>query len=224
MTPTLKTAYTTAGGGHSYTTSSFTPSSDSLLVAFISLSDVDGGSALSVTGGTLTWTKQTDQADGAGSGLFIYTAPVVTSPGSMTVTVDASPAAGIGAFIIVVEVSGVSPTIVQAVDGNGNGGTPSLALSQAMNTNNLGLFVVLPQSNPANATPPSGWTELSDVGHASPAYGMEVSYINTGSTVSTVTLGSSVTSTWAVAFLELQPGTMGSAPVLNPAFFMFLDW
>src|SRR5512144_2897420 len=67
-------------------TGSFTPANNSLLIVFACVSD---SAALSVAGGSLSWTPQKSAASSGGfdSEVYCWTAPVTTGA-SMTVTVS----------------------------------------------------------------------------------------------------------------------------------------
>jgi hypothetical protein len=148
------------------TTGSFTPSDNSLLVAFVYGRDLADVTELGVNGGSLTWTSRVEVEVNA-YGLRIYTAPVTTGA-SMTAQVTTSGSAT-ECGIHVVEYTGhdsSSPVGATATgsdaDGQGAGtftitlsGTPA-ATSEVV----AGIMVDAPDSATEEG---SGWTQLFDL-------------------------------------------------------------
>lgn len=197
-----------------YVSGSFTPASNCMLLLFFEVESAVVTGTITVTGGSLTWTKQVEVNPASGRTQCLYTAPVSTSPGSMTVTIDDTSGDSSGCNATIIEVTGVNTTLVQTANVSAN---TTITLGGAMNTNNIGVLAAFNTSNPAGITEPSGWTELVDTGHNSPTSGMEVSYKNTGSTSSSLTVSSSAT----MIFVELSPSAVTQQ--INP-FLMFVDW
>lgn len=62
---------------------------------------------------------------------------------------------------------------------------PSIAFTQATLTGNPIFIGVLCEDNPATLTPPTGFTETTDTGWATPTTGIHACFINSGATLST---------------------------------------
>lgn len=157
----------------SLTTSSFTPSDNSLLVVGVGFNGPSGdpSATIALSGGGLTWTRQiykwqtnTDFPPG-GSGVAIYTAPVSTGA-SMTVTLTQSGTTSF--FISVIEYTGyntASPVGGTASNSRFGGvGAMTATLSSTPATTSEVFSVALAESDdsPRSAiiTSGTGWTSL----------------------------------------------------------------
>lgn len=168
---------TNAGSATFVDSATFTPANNSLLVAFVGYrSDV----VLTVTGGSLTWTKRAaSEASAVGRTIEIWTAPVVTGA-SMAIKSSWS-AAPIGWGVCYFQVTGhnVSAPVVQSSVSKftNSGTTVPYSFASALNRNNAYMISgLLTGDETPNAVPPTGWTEIMDGGHASPNNGYWASY------------------------------------------------
>src|SRR6266853_1728278 len=98
----VSTTVKAPGTATSVTTASFTPADNSLVVVFAGLQSSNNSLAASISGGSLTWTKQAQAGvDVSNFGHFsiLWTAPVTTGA-SMTVTVGNMPSDGTAEGIV----------------------------------------------------------------------------------------------------------------------------
>lgn len=179
--PTRTTLHTqNSTGGHGtggFTTNSFTPSNDVLLVVIaFAVTETDGamtGSDLTITDSAgLTWTSRaaTSACPGWANGIRIWTAPVV-SGASMTVTVDCG-AYNVHTYRVEVysysNYSTSTPVGATATGTDDDGDGPaSMTLSEAPLTSSEVISAVVVSMNGSgtySAVPVSGggWTELFD--------------------------------------------------------------
>lgn len=191
----------------SYATASFTPTANSFLIVFIKATATLVGS---ISGGSLTWTTQRS-GTGGGDAHFIFTAPVGSSPSSMTIVYDCTADAATGCLLKTYQVTGHNTTtpVIQSqlVSNATTGADPVITPASAMGTNNAYMAVLWNGTNPFAATPPTNWTETDDTGFGSPAAGLEAAYRINGETGTTITF-TAVSSTWRSAFIEIAPAAI----------------
>lgn len=196
-----------SAGAISYTTGSFTPPANSLLVLSLWMlngpgDDVQGGNT--VTGGSLTWTRRTlggGQTSPAPSYTGVgetWTAPVGASPSSMTITITPTNNAVVGtdnshlifdldAYTDYKVSSPIGATASGALSTDGDAAT-SLTLS----ANPLATSYVHAgraagsDGNDGPATVGSGFTETYDALHSDAGYGALQTQVRTGSTSTNV--------------------------------------
>lgn len=218
-----------AGGGVgtlSVTSSAFTPSNSSLLIASIGVVNGPAGgdvqTGLVVTGGGWTWTRRLGPNGGTISGYTaaheIWTAPVTTGA-SMTINVAH---AGINSVadpahvqFNVVDITGYetsTPIGGTASDLSTDTGSKSITLSSSPATTSIVFASRLFQSNGGDslATVGSGWTELYDLtdnGYAS----LQSQYrgSSTSSSVDWVDLVESAETSWLTSCLALEIIVLG---------------
>jgi hypothetical protein len=89
-------------------------------------------------------------------------------------------------------------------ENQGSGTTPAPVFGNSALTGNPTLGAVANTSNPATLTPPTGWTELDDLGITSPTAGLEYIGRNSGFTGTTVTWGSTSPTPFASLIIELD--------------------
>ncbi len=195
-TTTTETSSDGFGTGN-YTTSSFTPPSNSLLVVTVGAmgdnSTADIASCLTISDSQgLTWTSRvaSSNTNSWAIGARTWTAPVTTGT-SMTVTTSCG---GTNIYTYKVRVTPYtgyntsSPTGGTASDGNGPGDgsfTITLSGSPASTSEVLAsIFIDRDNGTAHNVTPGTGWTEISDDSNNSDV--ME-SQVRTGSTSTSVT-------------------------------------
>lgn len=193
-----------------YTSASFTPAADDLLVAFINVSDTtDAGAISDSLGGT--WTLVTEATRGGLVHKFwAYVRDALSDGSAMTVTIDVTGDNGTGAHIVVERIAGMSRTGSAAirqskVQNNGSGGnTPTVTFDAACLTGNVTLGAVANNSNPAGLTPPTNWNELADVGYATPNNGVESVNRDSGFTGTAMTWGSTSATQFGAIIIELD--------------------
>ena len=168
----IYTSGTGLTGASSYTSGSFTPTSNSLLVVSVQRYADNASTTttnVTISGGGLTWTRQTGLRVASGteeSCLHVFTAPVVTGA-SMTVTVSgyASDAGVAFACIHAYSVTGYNtgtPTGATATGTNTASGAISITLSGTPASTSL-IFASdawVPNGSGGATTAGSGWTGL----------------------------------------------------------------
>lgn len=168
---------TSANPGINETTTSFTTSDDTLLVAMIGASNQTNALTgnLTVSGGSLTWTRRVtigaDYISTYYNTTEIWTAPVTTGA-SITLDIDSSVAAGsaFGAHLqyTIWEVENYDSTGATATGTFDASGSHSITLSASPATTSLvfaARSMIATVGNGTSATPGGGWTELMDVNH-----------------------------------------------------------
>lgn len=197
-----------------YTTASFTPTANSLLVVF-ALANGSISTGI-ITGGSLTWTLLQRRA-GGGDAWWIWWAQVGSSPSSMTITVDITGDPSTGCFIKTFQVTGhdtTTPVAQYLSVAKTTSANPVLTLGGNMNTNNCYLSALYNGTNPFAATPPTGWTETDDTGFITPNHGITAAYRINGETGTTVTF-TAISSTWHGGFAEIAVATAVTAKSLT---------
>jgi hypothetical protein len=192
-----------------FSTAAFTPAANDLLVAIISWDGTTG--AITVTdslGGTwsqiITGLRQASADLGA-----IFVRDSLAPASSMTVTAQ-NAVAGTGMNMDIARVSGMtragSSAVRQSgkVENTGAGTTPSVTFAGACLTGNPTIVAISNASNPAAITPPVSWTELSDLGHATPTRGQEYANRDSGFTGTTITWGALSPTAWGTLGIELD--------------------
>lgn len=163
-------------GTSSYSSGSFTPPNNSLIVALVGGQAWPGSvpsaaSPFTCTGGSLTWTRRliaTTASNGWPSQLELWTAPVTTGA-SMTITVDHASATMGGWLIHAIAITGYdtgSPIGASATNNSfTTDGAASLTLSGAPASDSVVIAARLFQMDTAggsSANPGSGFTEIYD--------------------------------------------------------------
>ena len=204
--------------GTAYTTGSFTPTEGDLLVivAGITASTVSPTATASANGITFTLITTGGWSSAAHTqAIFVADQLVGASPSSMTVTVDCTGDAGSGANVAVLGVAGMSRTGTSAVlqsTANTNAVTTGAAYTLTFGAATLSTNVVIGglanNSNPAGITQPSGFTEVYDLGYATPSAGLEVAYDLTGGYTS-FTWGSTSGTIGTANAIELDTSAAG---------------
>lgn len=215
-----------ASGAHTYTTGSFTPAANDLIVVSVGLSGVTNftGLTYSVTdsaGQSYTQADSTDSGSGMPRSAAVFVANTLSSSSARTVSVAISGLSGAtptGCNISVERVSGMTLTgssaiLQHAVASSNTSGTPAPAFASAALTTSVCVGCVGQATNPAAMTAPSGWTNDANIGYASPATGLNACHINSGFTGTTVTWGSSSSTQWSAVIVELDTT---STPNITP--------
>lgn len=153
------------------------------------------GSALATTGGTKTvraWVR--DQPFSPSVSTIFSHAPGTTSGGG----------------ILVGRVIGVSKVGIDAIrqfasqNDQAGGTTPAPVFGAAARTENALFGFLMNDSNPANLTQPSGWTESNDQGYATPTTGFYACRISGGEANTTITWGSTSATVFCSAVFEVD--------------------
>ena len=171
-----------------WTTASFTPTADSLLVITVGLMHNGNSTAaadtevISVSGGSLTWTERTgNDGDSRVTGVWggqhaVFTAPVGGSPSSMTIVIDIDSAAGVDWFPgwIVLDITGhdITTPIAAANPPNSSSErksgddaeTHTHTLTNAPESGNLVLVTMATQNDVSSPyTIPTGFTSITNL-------------------------------------------------------------
>jgi hypothetical protein len=202
--------YDTVGGTSFATTSTYTPASNSLLIACIQFSNQ--ATPTSVTGHGVTWTRLSfTRTLDVTHQLEVYVADSGASPTSAAVTINFSLSRN-GCSITEYEVTGVdlsggvAAAIVQNPTNNGSGTSGSVTLASAGAAANRPIAFFVHLANEAT-TPRTNWTEPagSDGSYFNPSTGAEVQYrSDTFETTASASWSSS--SLWRGVALELKEG------------------
>jgi hypothetical protein len=201
---------------NSYTSGSFTPAASDLLVAFVIATDTVGVGTLTDTQ-TLGWTEITRALRGGSADTaYLFVANALAANSSMTVTFDCTGDNATGCIITVLRVSGMSRVGASAVlqfneiENQAGGGTPTITLASAVLTENPVVAMVANGANPAAVTEPSGFTERSDNGYATPGTGMETASVDSGFTSDTVIWSSTSSGNTCAIAAELDTSAAGA--------------
>jgi len=231
-------------GTTSFTTGSFTPSNNSLLVACVHTSRNNIGSAdvvanITLSGGSLTWTKQTAVSAVANYGagnyneeLIVFTAPVTTGA-SMTLTWGGWVAPNDGRWYCqVLEATGhntSTPLGGTALTNNNASNTPSMTLSSTPASSSVVVGIsstATSNGTQTGCTAGTGFSVLNS--HGGSGDFMEVGVETRGSSTSTtVAWGACVTGDTIeqsiVAAFEIQAAAGGETVTMDkwwqPPFF-----
>jgi hypothetical protein len=196
----------------SYTSASYTPSANALLVAvFVASATVTDPPT--VTGNGLTWVEAVGRVRGTTTQHIFY-ALTGASPSTGGVTVNYGGDAATGCGITVVEFTGIDLTTpVGLADTNiGNATTPSITITGGpINATSAILgFVYDASTNPAAPTAPAGWTETTRNGWNTPVTGWEVAYHLTPGAISSVTWGAATSGNWTSGVVEILPAAVAA--------------
>lgn len=202
------------------TSGAFTPVEDDLLIGICHATGTAAAAPTltsSVGGFTFTFV---DSATYSSSNhqiyVFVSDALVGASPASQTVTCEAVGDVTTGTTIVVLAVSGMSRTGLDAIrqialhENQSSGTTPTTVFAGAALTGNVTIGAAANVSNPAGITEPTGWTEAVDTGFDLPSVGLEVVYRNSGSTSDTITWGSTYGSNGGAISIELDTSASGT--------------
>lgn len=203
--------------GTTYTTSSISPNANAGLVAAVYTPGSTTGSPTLTGPGGATWTLEGTQLNGVGGRLLIYSLFTGSSPGSGGVTFDCTVDDANGADIAIVQCTGVDLTdffVKMGTQQLSVAGTPTPAFGSATASDATVIGFVGNNSNPAGMTPPSGYTELSDIGFNTPSSGLETCFHTSPGAVTTVTWGSTTATAGAAAVCEVKLGPAITSKVI----------
>lgn len=194
----------------SYALGAFTPAANSVLVVFVHAGATVAAGSMS--GGGLTWIKQTSIAYNAGADtLYVFYAVVGASPVSTTPTFDCTGDPADGAVMGIWQITGAntSSPVRQAKTAQTTGSNPTVTFTSAALTTSAVIAGFGVPANPPTSTPPTGWTETYDTGYPTPSKGGTGAYIQTGFTGTAVTFGRSTSSAYGIAAIEIAVATSG---------------
>lgn len=203
---------TNSGNSSIYTTGSFSPVNNDLLVVLIVVSGSvpDGTATVTTTGQSITFTRGGEASFNSANYVGFYVANSFATTTSMTLTFTCTSDPGTGVALFVNGVSGMSRTGASAIrqsDSNvgGVGTTPSSTLPAVALTGNPVLVVVgVNGVNPAALTAPTSWNEQADVGWTTPTFGAEYATRDSGFTGTSITYGATVAGVWGSWGFELD--------------------
>jgi hypothetical protein len=212
LSPT--TRFTGGAGADNITSSSFTPSNDSLLVVVMSQQVVTQGQSNATISDTasLTWTKQdTGYINTAANEVLtvIWTAPVVTGT-SMTVTATAQGSTDSNIAMSIVEFTGYNTSSPVGFKNNGSGEnrTGAYSLSLGGTTSAASYVVGGACTDDPTTTPGTGWTTMYD---GTPNY-VDIAHQYKSGAMSTADWDAVTTTfSWAAVAIEIKAG----APTIN---------
>ncbi len=195
----------------SYTTGSFTPALDDLLVVFVKgrVTLTRPSTMTDSLGGTYTNILALDGPATNGT-MYLFVRDSLTPNSSMTITWDCTGDEAGAAHIQVARVSGITRTGATAIlqtatqSAQSASTTPAPTFSSSALTGNPTLGAVFNRTNPAGLTEPSGWTERSDVGNDGPTTGTEWASRDSGFTGTTITWGSTSASLFGSIIVEVD--------------------
>lgn len=195
---TNRTSGTDTSHTTSFTSASFTPSDNSLLVVVVGVNDANPQGSWSVVGGSLTWTSRavitgSSNESGWSVKLQIFTAPVTTGA-SMTVQVTDGTEANNSWIWHVFDYTGYntgdpvggSATLDPLNTGDQGTGDPmTLSATPATDSMVVAARLLGLNSGTPTATPGAGWTEILDT--AEDGFAALETQERTGSASTTVT-------------------------------------
>ena len=202
----------------SYTTASFTPALDDLLVVFVK------GRVTLTRPSTMTDTQSGTYTnilalDGPGTNgtMYLFVRNSLTPNSSMTITWDCTGDTAGAAHIQVARVSGITRTGATAIlqtatqSAQSASTTPAPTFSSSALTGNPTLGAVFNRTDPATMTAPTSWTERSDVGNTTPTTGTEWVSRDSGFTGTTITWGSTSASLFGSMIVEVDTSAVPTA-------------
>lgn len=183
-----------------YAMTAFTPTANALLVVLVfATGTVAAGS---MTGGGLTWTRQTSQLYNTTDTAYVFTAKVGGSPASTTITFDCTGDAATGANMRVHQITGTNVQFRQAKANAASSTNPTVTFDRApLNTSAIIAGFGINRTTPGS-TPPTRWTDTSDGGYSTPNSGASTAYRNGGLTSDTITF-TAATGNWAALAVEV---------------------
>jgi hypothetical protein len=210
----------------SYASNSFTPTQGDLLYVTCAASDTTVTTpTLTASANGITFTRVIGAVKAVGAdSMFTYVANqlVGASPSAMTVTFDCTGDAATGCIIVVALVSGMTKTgstaIKQSakVDNVAGGTAPSTVFGASCDTNNPTIFSFM-VTVAVGTTPPTNWTERTDLTYATPTQGGGYDSRDSGFTGTTITLGSTANGNCCAIAVELDASATAVArpPILH---------
>lgn len=185
--PTVEVASTS--NTTSYAMGAFTPTANSFLVCMVFASGTVAAGSMS--GGGLTWSRQTSINFNSTDTAYLFTAPVGASPASTTPTFDCTGDAATGSVMMIWQVTGTNVGVVQVDAEARTAANPTITMPSALSTGNAYMAGFgMPRSPPSSTPPNVNWTEIADVGYSTPTSGASGAHRVNGETGSTITFTS----------------------------------
>lgn len=177
LTITTRGNYNNTANASTYAVTAFTPTANSLLVAMVAVTgSVTVATGTSMTGGSLTWVRQASLVNPTANGnsYHIFYAKVGETPVSTAVTYNCGGDAGTGAQVVVIQFTGYNrdfpirqTKLSTAVTTSTN---PTITFDTPLHTDNAYYIGWGGNANTVASTPPTGWTEYTDLGYNTPNY------------------------------------------------------
>jgi hypothetical protein len=204
----------------SYSTTSFTPAANDLLIAFVvAPATVAAGTFSDSLGGT--WSKVTSRTKASGADtIYCFVRDTLVSATSMTATFDCTGDGATGCSLQVARVSGMlfaGLTAIRQSSGENNGSagaTPAPAFAVACLTGSPTLCVIGNGSNPVGTTVPTGWTQLNIGANNNPTKGAQDASRDSGFTGTTITWASTSATAFGTVIVELETAFTGTGAAL----------
>lgn len=204
----------------SYTTASFTPATDDLLLVEVAGSGTRAAASCSDSdGGTYTEIGHIDY--GSSSRAYYYVADQLASGSSITVTFDCTGDAATRAGIFVRRISGITRTGLSAIlqsdtDTGAAGGTPTVVFPSSCQTGNSIQWLAQQLSNNGISLPTEGsFTEDQDSGTTN--LRIEAAFQDSGFTGTTLTSGATTAGSYAVMGVEVDTSAASGGVTVEPA-------
>ena len=217
-TVTHATVYTNTNlNTTSYTSGSFTPVVDDLLLVFVAATTtaIDAATLTGSTGTTFTRIVTATKATSADR-LYAFIADSKSTATLQTVTFTSTGDATSGVIIEIIRLAGIPKSggigvIKQYTSlSNQTAGTPTFTFTNPVQLYNITLGFVMTGTNSTTViTPPTSWAEGNETGYNTPATGGEYVYRNSGFSGSTITWGNATTTGFGVIGLEINTGITG---------------
>lgn len=192
------------------TSGAFTPVANDLLVVFCTTTDAAPATAALTNSESTAFTQiATALFVSSFHRCYLFVADALSAAVSQTVTFTPTPA-GSGSNILVCAVSGMTKVGAAAVkqskvlSNQAGGGTPEVIFDASALTGNPTLAFLANTSNPATVTAPTSWSELADIGYATPSGGAEYATRDSGFTGTTITWGSTSATAFGAIIVELD--------------------
>lgn len=211
---TARGSYNNTANAATYTSSTFTPTANSLLVAMVAVT----GSVTAtptMTGGSLTWTRQASSVSpsGNGNGYHIFWAKVGATPASTAPIYNGTGDSGTGCQIIVIEFVGynrdnpIRQTKFSAVTTTTN---PNITFDTNLRSENAYFIAWGGNVNTALSTQPSGWVEQTDAGYNTPTYKFSgATKIGGVSNSGPIAFSNAASTTWITMGVEINVAYKG---------------
>lgn len=212
ITNGVATASTT--NATTYAAGSITPAAGDLIVVFVHVSGnvavptmtdtqnlgfVYIGSAFDASSVNTVHAFVSSQAAAASAEVVTFSCVGTTATGAIVNPIRVAGMTKFGAFAVRQFVAST----------NNAASTPTITFGSTPLTTNPLFGAIGNGTNPATMTPPTSWTEMADVGYATPTTGMETAAITGGITATAVTWGSASASAWGGIILELDASNTG---------------
>ena len=206
LTAASKGTINSGTNADSYAFGAFTPSGNTpILVVGVAINGTSPIASISDSQSNV-WVSANGN-DGAANSIHVW---YTESPAVASTVITVSFVGGTGAVGEVIEVPygtfrqvGASTAVSTA--------TLQVGLASAFLTSSAGICFAFGASNPLTVSPPADWTELSDIGHAAPAFGMESAIRNSGETGSTITWGTNSPVSWRAIVVEVLDNSPAAA-------------